>query len=188
MALAAVAISRVDANQYVPLTMYVPLRDGPGEAGVVGMFADWRNILINTDISTATVLGVILEVAQTLRTRRWAMFNALKKPEATVVNFSPMDAAGTRAGFIQIHEDQWRQGDRLGRHDVRGTEMGKVVQPRALNIEERDRDHWMLHINMAIDVHPPSWVQRFVRAFKASLLDAVERPLTRVHAKSQTEW
>lgn len=189
LAIAAVAIAQVDAKEEVPFTLYVPLRDGPGEAGVVGMFTDWRDIVVSAETESATILGVILEVAHTLRTRRWAIFNALKKPDVTMVNFSPLDAAppGSRGGFTQIHEEHWRQGDRLGRHDQRGNEMGKVVQPLALGIEERDKENWLLHCNMAVDVRPPAWCQRFVRAVERAFRDALELPLRRVHVP-EPDW
>ena len=45
--------------------------------GMVGLFADWRDITVSTDFEDATILGVILEVADILRLRRWTVFDAV---------------------------------------------------------------------------------------------------------------
>merc|ERR1712183_497048 len=92
------------------------MRDGVGEANFVGLLADWREITLSTEKGLATILGVVLDLAHALRTRRWKVFNALRKPEAVMVNFQPLDPAGrgTRAaGFTQVGEDLWRFGDHL---------------------------------------------------------------------------
>merc|ERR1712232_871861 len=109
----------------VRMTLYVPSRDGAGEANEAGLFADWRDIEVNTKQDSATVLGVLLEVAHILRTRQWALFNPILKPEITMVNFQPHDTlpASSRGGFKQVPEGVWRLGDRLSRLDKRGSEL-----------------------------------------------------------------
>ena len=104
LALIAIGILRADRRTSMELTLYVPMRDGPGEGGLVGLFADWRSIGVRADAATSTVLGVVLAVARTLRLRQWQVFNALTKAETIMVNFQRRDSAppGGRQGFTQV--------------------------------------------------------------------------------------
>eukprot|EP00927_Polykrikos_kofoidii_P040291 TRINITY_DN34477_c0_g1_i1.p1 TRINITY_DN34477_c0_g1~~TRINITY_DN34477_c0_g1_i1.p1 ORF type:complete len:1135 (-),score=192.44 TRINITY_DN34477_c0_g1_i1:168-3473(-) len=182
LGLTASAIARAGVLDVVSLTMYVPMRDGPGEAGGVGLFADWRSITVPTDTATATVLGVVLEVAFTLRTRNWVVFNALAKPESFVVNFQPMDQVppGARAGFVQLGEGLWRTGERLQK-EKRSDQLGWAGQALSVKIEAEDRDTWWLLIGAGIKEHPPSWMRRFVLAYRDALYALMTEPMQRVH-------
>ncbi|CAE7601677.1 unnamed protein product [Symbiodinium necroappetens] len=91
------------------MTLYVPMRDGL-EAGMVGLFADWRDICVPTHLEDATILGVLLDVADILRLRRWSVFDAVRKGERTVVNFDLRDSRRHDGGFRQVPEAFWRSG------------------------------------------------------------------------------
>ena len=123
LALTAIAVANATAVEELEFTLYVPLRDGVGEAGLCGLFADWRVLSIEVDRATATVLGVVQQVGHKIRTRQWSVYNALKKPEATMVNFQLLDSAepSSRAGFVQIGEELWRIGECM-KEDTRNNE------------------------------------------------------------------
>lgn len=183
LALSAASIARASGHDAVVLTLYVPVRDGPGEQSLVGLFSDWRDLEVAIDPPTATVLGTVLEVADAVRERRWAIFNALRKPEAIMVNFQMLDFASTsrRAGFVQVGEDAWRQGERLNKSDTRSDTAQQIPQPLTLNIEQQERDSWCLHLQMAEEVHPPAWTRRFVRSFDDAFQALLTSPTELVH-------
>lgn len=182
LALCAAALARSKGVDTVELTLYVPLRDAPGEAGLVGLFADWRTIVLDASMDTATVLGMVLDVAFCLRTRRWAVFNALRKPETMMVNFQLMDAANpeSRSGFAQIPEEMWRHGENLHAYG-RSDELGNVPQPLSITIEEGDKDSWWAHVTCAMNSHPPPFMRRYVKAFEDAFLALCFQPGQKVH-------
>eukprot|EP00927_Polykrikos_kofoidii_P000683 TRINITY_DN10250_c0_g1_i6.p1 TRINITY_DN10250_c0_g1~~TRINITY_DN10250_c0_g1_i6.p1 ORF type:complete len:1616 (+),score=268.28 TRINITY_DN10250_c0_g1_i6:71-4849(+) len=49
LALCAASIARASGSDVVPASLYVPNRDGPGEAGYVGLFSDWRDVEVGED-------------------------------------------------------------------------------------------------------------------------------------------
>lgn len=191
LALSAAAIARATELDVVPMTLYVPMRDGPGEAGLVGLFADWRNIAVQTDKDKSTVIGVVLDVAHTLRTRRWAVFNAMTKPEATMVNFQPLDVVPpeSRAGFAQVGEELWRIGECLKKdQDGRSGDMNWVPQPLSLTIEQQDRETWYIIVTAAYDKHPPAWMRRFLKGFEDAFWALLAHPTRLVHTKYAADF
>jgi len=189
LALSVVGIARASDLDTVELTLYVPLRDSPGEASSVGLFADWRDVTIRVDKTTGTVLGVVLDVAHLLRNRQWGVYNAIRKPEATVVNFQPLDAAppGGRSGFVQVGEELWRIGECL-RPESRGTKIENIHQPLSLTIEQQDGDSWWILISASYDLHPPVWMRRFVRGFEDAFWALLTSPTKQVHGEVQTVY
>merc|ERR1719499_2324434 len=98
---------------------------------MVGLFADWRDIAVAVPKAGATTLGVVVQVADILRQRRWSVYNALRKPERTVCNFMHLDPQASRGPFKQLEDAQWSGGDQLrwsggGRGDE---ELGYTNQP-----------------------------------------------------------
>mmetsp|Transcript_114710 Transcript_114710/g.348986 ORF Transcript_114710/g.348986 Transcript_114710/m.348986 type:complete len:132 (+) Transcript_114710:775-1170(+) len=113
------------------------------------------------------------------------MFNALRKPEATMVNFQPLDPAprGSRAGFTQIGEELWRIGECLGRSEQRGEALDWVPQKLSVTIEQQDEDAWWLLFSCDVETHPPAWMRRFVKAFEDAFWALLTEPATRVHSE-----
>lgn len=184
LALAAASIARASSTELVPLSLYVPNRDGAGESGLVGLFSDWRDIEVKLASETATILGAILQVSHTLRHRRWALFNALHKPEVSMINFQPCDTAprASRAGFVQVGEELWRSGEWLRRGQTRGDELSACPQPLSITIEQQNAETWWVHVNPDYDSYPPHWVRRFVRSFEDAFRAALVQPGQRVHS------
>jgi len=190
LALILISVARSTGKSSVELTLYVPLRDGPGEASNTGLFADWRVLTINVDKDSATVLGVVLQVAHKLRMRQWGVYNVLKKPEASMVNFQLLDAAppSSRAGFTQIGEELWRIGEDMKPETRNDEPLSYVPQPLSVVIEEGDKETFWLLISCAYDDYPPPVLRRLVKAFEDALHALVHRPTCLVHTDYQEDF
>ena len=70
LALTAIAVANAKEVEDLEFTLYAPTRDGVGEAGLCGLFADWRVLNISLDKMTSTVLGVVQQVGHKIRTRQ----------------------------------------------------------------------------------------------------------------------
>lgn len=182
LALSGAAIMRAGGQDVVDLTLYTPMRDGPGESGLVGLLADWRDLAIHADIATGTVLGVVLETARAVRMRDWAVFNALRKPEAIMVNFQLLDAAppGSRAGFVQLGEELWRIDENMNT-ETRSDQLGWVPQKLSITIEQQDDEVWWLLMKCGLETHPPPWMRRFVKSFEDIFWALLTEPMQSVH-------
>ncbi|CAE7588482.1 unnamed protein product [Symbiodinium sp. KB8] len=157
------------------MTLYVPMRDGL-EAGMVGLFADWRDICVPTHLEDATILGVLLDVADILRLRRWSVFDAVRKGERTVVNFDLRDSR-RHDGFRQVPEAFWRSGRQVSAW----SQWEWLYQPLQFDIVEEHSQRWCVHLRMSYQMYPPSWCRRFLRAFQDAAWDVVFQPLQHVH-------
>lgn len=183
LALTAIAVANATGVEQLEFTLYVPLRDGVGEAGLCGLFADWRVLSIEVDKATATVLGVIQQVGHKIRCRQWAVYNALEKPEALMVNFQLLDSAqpSSRAGFTQIGEELWRIGECM-KEDVRNNDpLPRIPQPMSFVIEEGDKETWWLLINCCYRDYPPPILRRMLKAFQDAAEAFVNNPTAKAH-------
>jgi len=183
LALVVVAIARASALETVELTMYVPMRDG-FEAAAVGLFADWRDVAVATASADATLIGVVLQVADLLRLRRWSVFNALRKPERTVVNFHGRNPR-RQGGFAQLPQSLWEGGDTFGRRATRSDHLEWIHQPLQIDIGEESSQRWWLYVRMAYQVYPPPWARCFVKSLEDAAWDIVFRPTRLIHRPSQ---
>lgn len=183
LALTAIAVASATGVEELEFTLYVPLRDGVGEAGLCGLFADWRVLSIEVDKATATVLGVIQQVGHKIRCRQWKVYNALEKPEAMMVNFQLLDSAepSSRAGFTQLGEELWRIGECM-KEDVRNNDpLPRIPQPMSFVIEEGDKETWWLLINCCYRDYPPPILRRMLKAFQDAAEAFVNKPTAKAH-------
>lgn len=182
LALGCAAIMRADGSDTLDLTLYAPMRDGPGDTGAVALCADWREIVVRGDVETATVLGVVLDVAVTLRTRRWAVFNALKKRDCVMVNFQLLDAAppNSRAGFVQIGEEHYRYGEKMTK-EKRSSQLQPIHQKLSFVVEQEDNDNWWILLSCAADLYPPAWTRKFVKGLEDGVMALLANPTERLH-------
>lgn len=146
----------------------------------VGLFADWRDISFNVDFQLATTLGTVLQVSHKILHRQWSVFNALRKPERTVVNVQPLDFT-KRAGFVHLGENLWHGGDRLVKPEPRGKVMDWARQPANFTIEQQDEETWWIIAAAAYDGRPTNWMRAFVFAFREALLSFLFDPIALVH-------
>jgi len=171
-----IAMARADKVDVIELTLYTPMRDGLSDAAGVGLFADWRDLSIGVDFEMATTLGTILQISHKIQQRQWSVYNALRKPERTVINIQPLDFE-KRSGFMHLGENMWHGGDQIGRPEGRTSEMAWVHQPANFVIEQQDEDTWWVLASAAHEGRPEpwmrSWVVAFRQAFEAFLFDPV---------------
>eukprot|EP00930_Biecheleria_cincta_P061276 TRINITY_DN46852_c0_g1_i1.p1 TRINITY_DN46852_c0_g1~~TRINITY_DN46852_c0_g1_i1.p1 ORF type:complete len:916 (+),score=127.99 TRINITY_DN46852_c0_g1_i1:342-2750(+) len=180
LALLMCAIARADRTEVVEWTLYVPMRDGMTEASMVGLFADWRDLSMNVDFELATVLGSVLQLSHTIQHRRWSVFNALRKPERTVVNMQVLQVE-QRNGFKQIGEHGFWGGDTFKKRQSRGDSMEFTKQAISASIEQISDLTWWIGISVGADVRPPPWMRCFITSFKELLNAFLAEPLAKVH-------
>jgi len=183
LALAVISIARAGGEELVEMTLYVPMRDG-FETGLVGLFADWRDIAILVSREDATIIGVILQLADTLRLRNWSVFNPLRRPERTIVNF---DVRGFRHGsFWQLRQQDWQGGGSPRYGKTRGNRLRWLQQPLSLNLEQ-DSNCWSIYVRMDYSNYPPCWAERFVKAMKSATWELVFCPMSFVHKSDSSD-
>jgi len=181
LGLTVCSMARADRTEIVEFTLYTPMRDGTSESMMIGLFSDWRDMAIGVDFQMATVLGTLLQLYHAIQHRDWKPFNALRKPERTVVNMQPLDME-RRSHFQHLGENLWVGGDRFkegaGR---RGERMDWGRQPLTLNLEQQDETTWWILVDVGNSERPPSWLRRFSASLRAALEDLLSDPLSQVH-------
>eukprot|EP00930_Biecheleria_cincta_P085633 TRINITY_DN75018_c0_g1_i1.p1 TRINITY_DN75018_c0_g1~~TRINITY_DN75018_c0_g1_i1.p1 ORF type:complete len:269 (-),score=33.70 TRINITY_DN75018_c0_g1_i1:72-761(-) len=174
------AMARADQSDFCDFTLYAPMRDGASEAMLVGLFSDWRDLYANIDFDLATVLGTILQLYHKIQHRQWSVFNALRKDERTVINIQPLDFE-KHAGFKNLGENMWRDGDRLNEHTERSNRMEYAQQPANFTIEQQDEETWWILVGLGYNERPAPWMRRLVFGFQDALSAFLFEPLARVH-------
>lgn len=187
LVLVILGIARASGEERVELTLYVPMRDGH-EVSMVGLFADWRDIVVAVPREHATVLGVAVEVADVLRQRRWSVYNALRKSERTVCNFMHLDPQANRGIFKQVEDGQWSGGDVLGLDARRGKELGWTNQPLRFDFVQEHAKSWWLSVNVEYARYPPAWMRRFICAVEEAVVDLALRPTALAHRQFPEEF
>jgi len=174
------AMARVDGSNTLEFTLYAPMRDGAAENMAVGLFADWRTLVVTADFQYSTVIGLLLQVTHKVLNRQWTVFNALHKPEATVVNIQPLDFQH-HLGFVNLGENMWHGGDNLGRPDERSNEEQWTHQPATFVVEQQDTHTWWILVGAGSSKRPPPWMRAYVHAFGEALDAFLAEPLAPVH-------
>lgn len=167
--------SRIDA---VEMTLYVPMRDGP-ESSMVGLFADWRDIRVPTPEVDCTLLGVLWEVSDILRLRKWRVFNALRKADRTVVNFDLRDGR-EHHGFRQVPESFWRM-ERAKAPKSNWNHWEWLHQPLQIDLVEEHSDRWCIHVRVSYEKYTTAWRRKFIQAIQDATYDIVFQPWLSVH-------
>jgi hypothetical protein len=180
LGLVVCAQARVEASDHLEYTLYAPMRDGLSDAMAVGLFSDWRDLSVSCDMDFSTILGTLLHINYKIQHRQWSVFNALRKPERTVVNIQPLDFQPC-AGFHQLGENMWRDGDQLAHPPKRPGEMDYAKQPANFVIEQQDEGTWWILCSAADSVRPPQWMRGFVFAFRQAIRCFIFDPLSLVH-------
>lgn len=180
LGLVVCCMARVDRTNLVEFTLYAPMRDGAAEVMMIGLFADWRDIVVSVDYELATLLGTLLQITHMIQNRQWKPFNALKKPESMVVNIQPLDME-RRSHFQHLGENLWVGGDRLKTPPRRGEEMPHVRQQATFNIEQQDESTWWILCDVGNHERPPAWMRRFAYSLRQCIEDLMFNPLAPVH-------
>lgn len=168
-------------NDLVEMTLYAPMRDGAAETTMIGLFSDWRDVAFGVDKELGTVIGTFLQIDYMVQHRKWTPFNAIRKPERTIVNMQPIDMED-RSHFLHAGENLWRGGDKfMNGSPQRGDNMEKGRQPLTINIEQQDKTTWWILIDCGNTERPPEWTRRFSAAIRRTLHDFMFDPLALVH-------
>lgn len=178
-----------DEENVVDFTLYFPMRDGPAEAMMIGLFADWRDLAIGVDFDCATMLGTIMQLLHAIQTRQLTPFNALRKPERTIVNIQPLDME-RRSHFQHLGENLWHGGDVLGfTKDTRPDAMEWGRQPLTFNIEQQDETTWWILVDIGYKERPAAWMRKFAVAMREGLNDVLFNPFALVHRpRPEKDW
>lgn len=188
LGLVVTSLAAADEADLVDFTLYSPMRDGPAEALMIGLFADWRDLAVGVDFELATVLGTMMQLMNALQQRQWTPFNALRKPERTIVNIQPLDME-RRSHFTHLGENLWHGGDVLGHKQERPPVMDWGRQPLTFNIEQQDETTWWILIDIGHKERESAWTRKFATALKEALHDLLFNPFAKVHRSlGDPEW
>lgn len=136
---------------------------------------------VSLDFQLSTVLGTLLQLVYIVQHRQWKPFNALAKPERTVINVQPLDME-KRSHFKHLGENLWLGGDQLHQGAPRRPHtMEQGRQPLTVNIEQQDEDTWWILIDVGHREHPPSWTRCFSAGLHRALDAFLTEPLALVH-------
>merc|ERR1712039_1015715 len=121
------------------------------------------------------------QLSHVIQNRQWKPFNALRKPERTIINMQPLDMA-PRSHFAHLGENMWYGGDQVRAGPPRREEkMEPGRQPITVNIEQQDETTWWILIDVGNNERPPSWMRCWSAMLQRTLEDFILDPLARVH-------
>lgn len=162
----------------LPLTFYVPNRDGELNDAMVGLFSDWRDCTIPCG-EYCTVLGLCYDVADIIRHRKWTVFNPLENYERILVNTLPLDEVGRGSQlFRQTRAHEYRDR-KLGPPRERSAYRGRH-RPMRITLEQESCDIWWISLDVNGDHYSPEWCRHFARELRRTLEDFALRPLDAV--------
>jgi len=188
LGLVVCSLAVTDKADMVDFTLYTPMRDGPSEAMMIGLFADWRDLAVMVDIELSTVLGTMMQVLHAVQSRHWTPFNALRKPERTIMNIQPLDME-RRSHFTHLGENLWHGGDVLGKQEERFDEMDAGRQPLTFNIEQQDETTWWILIDIGHKERPSEWTRKFNWMLQQAFNDLLFDPFAKLHRDiPDAEW
>lgn len=175
LALTSCALARVDGTEQVDMTLYTAQRDGPGEAAMVGLFADWRDIVFDFSagaLGGLTLCGAVLKVGECIRHREWVCFDGLRNMTSTLVNVVTFDSQPVH-GF---HRSSRPGGNFYPRMYPGGDRTIRTQRPRRLVWERQELEEWWLALDLQSPQHDVWWTRRFVKALQSSLAELRMRP------------
>lgn len=170
----ACSVARCDRLPVVRLTLTAPMRDGPNEGMLVGLFTDWRDLDIHTHPLQA-LASVALQTAEIVRGRHWSRGRVAQTSQRILVNLVAAEEA-TKDGFF--HRAEWgcmKPPSKSGRAhcvverplEVQGWQLGPV--------------EWTLHLKLHDGRYPPPWAARFAATLQQVVKQLAEEPFSPVH-------
>jgi len=162
----------------LPLTLYAPMRDGDLNDAMVGLFSDWRDSTVACSGST-TLLGLCLDVADTIRHRRWTVFDPIQNSERILVNILPLDEQPR--GPSQFR--QTRAHEYGNKRSASGRERRAWKQPHRpmrITLEQEAPDAWWLSLDVNASCYPTAWCRGLVRQMRTCIEELAKQPLVPV--------
>jgi hypothetical protein len=164
------------------LTLYAPMRDGDLNDAMIGLFSDWRDCVVPCS-ERSTLLGFCLEVADTVRNRRWTVYDPVQNSERLLINILPFDEQPrgsqefhqTRAHEYGNRREEARQGICSRRRADRCEH-----RPMRITLEQESLDAWWLVMDINADFYPTAWCRCLVGQLKQTVEDLARSPLAPV--------
>lgn len=170
----ACSLARCDGSAVVRLTLTAPMRDGPGEEAVLGLFTDWRDLDLHVP-SSQTLLAVAEEVADIVRGRRWQRSRVAQTSQRVLVNIVGADYAMDR-GFSHRTDLGCTQRPKPTAQVHCRTERSVEFQGWQIGTAE-----WMFVLRLSRVRCPPSWAVCFSETLTQVIDQFASEPLTPVH-------
>merc|ERR1712083_331669 len=140
--------------------MITPQRDGPGEHGMIGLFADVRNLIVSTE--GLSFAGVALRLNYIVKERLWHAPGLATQFDVTLVNFEWTDFE-ERHGFAQkVDFTEGREGS---------------IHPLRVAVDQVNPFTWRMRVSFAKEHYNEALREEFFELFERSLHALLERPL-----------
>ena len=179
------SLMRADYGDTETLTLYCPMRDGPGESSFIGLLSDWRDLTIKA-VPGATVLDVVNEVARRVRDRLWEPTLSPAGPERVLLNWMPFDGTPRLKdkSWEPFHTDALQNWGRIA-HEITKK---APLRARSLSFEQYEPNgQWWLRFDVAMNFYPPAWMMRFVEAVNSTCADILNNPLVPLAINDSSE-
>jgi hypothetical protein len=179
LSLLIMSLMRTDGLFEESLTLYCPLRDGPGESSFIGLLSDWRDLTIQA-LPGSSLVDIVNDVAYRIRTRDWVPTLSPAGPESLLLNWLAFDSTRRLSdkSWEPYHLDKittrWNKMDSRD-YDLHATPSGRF---RTMSLEQYDKkDQWWLRFDVATVVYPPSWMMKFTSNVNDIFCELVNNPL-----------
>jgi len=173
----ACCIARCDGERIVRLTLTVPMRDGPGEAAVTGLFADWRDLDIHTH-PLQSLLSVMHQVAEDVRRRRWRRCDVAQVSQRILFNLVGSQLASSDRGFSPV-EEVGSMRPPLPHRQV----YTSLTRPLEVQGWQTGAAEWTLVLRLRGNRYPPSWARKFAGSLERVIQEVSQNPLAPVHSE-----
>jgi len=167
-----------DLDLSLPLTLYAPMRDSDLNDIMIGLFSDWRDMAVSCT-EHSTLLGFALDLADSVRQRRWTMFDPIQNSQRILVNILPLDEQprGPRhfrqTRVHEYHNKRTSPGRR--RRDWRDAH-----RPMRITLEQEALDAWWVSLDLNADHFPTPWCRAFARELRRCLEELAIDPLAKL--------
>lgn len=171
-------LKTVSSSMALPLTLYAPMRDGHLNEAMAGLFSDWRDMVVPCS-SSSTILGTCMEVADTIRNRRWSVYDPFQNTEQILVNILALDEQSRGARSFQQTRAHEYGGRRTALPRARRA-WKQAHRPMRITLEQEAYDAWWISLDINAERYPTAWCRGFVRSLQGCMDELAHRPLAPV--------
>lgn len=203
ISLIALACARTDLTDRVSLTLFVPMRDGRDEQGMIGLMADWRTVVFHfpryaPSGEGLSVVSAVTYVNEKIKNREWEVFDIPSNPDMSLLNVNAMESVSnvlprtvpsrgyenirpTAIGQSSFSASSWKTDNR------EKDESANRGRSFALEQQDSGLDQWDICVECSPDVYDPFWVRELAVQFQRSVDDVVDFPLAYVHERLEDD-